>query len=464
MSTPVKMPSPPDAYRRRRAKLASHLKRPLVVFAGHAPSRNYAANVYPLRPSSTYLYFGGPFIEHAAWLITPGSDGDNGCTLFRPVAGPDDAVWLGPTPSDGDYAFAAGVAASRIADLDKLEAAVAGRGAVAIIPPFPDTIALAAKLKLAPLGDEEIIPLAAMRVRKDEHELAAMRYAAEIGCDAHRAAMAVIRPEMLEADVAAEYEAVLVANQCRHPYTPIITIRGEVLHGNGHPNMLDPGAMLLMDAGAEEPGGYATDITRVVPVNGQWTTIQRHIYDAVLRANRAAIEACTPGRRFREIHFLAARVIAEGLAQAELLVGDPAALVERNAHALFFTHGLGHLIGLDVHDLREFGPAATYAPGRQPPTEFGGRYLRMDRDLEPGMTLTIEPGIYLTPEVWERKDLCGPLEDVINRPKIEALLAERFGGIRIEHTVCVRAEGAAEILTDAVPTDADEVLEMVGIA
>ena len=216
-----------------------------------------------------------------------------------------------------------------------------------------------------------------------------------------------------------------------------------------------------MDGGAEEPGGYACDVTRTFPVGGRWSSIQRQLYDTVLDAMRQAIEACVVGRRYREVHDIAGRVICDGLVQAELLKGDPAELSERRAHTLFFAHGVGHLIGLDVHDMEDFGDLAGYAPGRKRREHFGDKYLRLDRDLEAGMCVTVEPGIYLVPAIWDDEELVGPLKDVVNRPAVDALLKDRFGGIRIEETVHVAA-GGPETLTAALVSDADDVAKCVG--
>jgi Xaa-Pro aminopeptidase len=239
-------------------------------------------------------------------------------------------------------------------------------------------------------------------------------------------------------------------------------VHGEILHGHGYSNRLESGRLLLVDAGAEEPGGYACDITRTFPVNGKWTAVQRHLYDTVLRAQREAIAACVPGRRFREIHDLAARVICEGLVEAELLRGDPAGLAARYAHTLFFCHGLGHLIGLDVHDMEDFGDLAGYAAGRQRRPEFGNNFLRLDRDLQPGYCVTIEPGVYLVPAIWQRDDLVEPFADLVNRSAVDALLRDNFGGIRIEETVCVTDSGAPDVLSRALPNHPDTVAGLVG--
>jgi Xaa-Pro aminopeptidase len=181
----------------------------------------------------------------------------------------------------------------------------------------------------------------------------------------------------------------------------------------------------------------------------------------VQRALQAAVAACIPGRRYRDVHNIAARTICEGLAQAGLLRGDAATLAARNAHALFFPHGVGHLIGLDVHDMEDFGDLAGYAPGRKRASEFGTKFLRLDRDIAPGYCVTIEPGIYLVPAIWERDDLVGPLADVINRPAVDALLRDGFGGIRIEHTIAVRGIDGPEVLTADLPTDVDDVARLL---
>lgn len=462
-SSIIRMASPPAAYRQRRANVAAAIDRPLLIFAGHAAARNYPANTHPFRPNSWYTWTGGPPIEHAALLITPKSDGQAGCALFRPATDPDDAAWCGKAPTDADYAAVAGLAVDALLPLDAIDARIRGRDPHAIIPPCVDTVAAGAKLGTVALSDDDARRLIDLRMCKDEHELAAMRQAAEIGMEAHRAAWAMVRPGATEAEIAAEFMGILTANRAGIPYNPIVTVRGEILHAVGYPNDLNDGGMLLLDASAESPTYYANDITRTAPVNGRWTPIQRHLYDTVLRANRECCDACRPGRRFREIHELAGKIICEGLIAAELLRGNAAELAARRAHTLFFTHGGGHLIGLDVHDMRDFADVAGYAAGRSRPTNFGDKFLRLDRDLLAGMCVTIEPGCYLTPGVWERTDLTAPLADAVNRAKVDALLKDSFGGIRIEHTVHVCASGTPELLTDALPTDGDSMIELLNL-
>jgi len=459
----MNMTAPPEVFRQRRAKLAGGIDRPMLIFAGRARARKYSTNTYPFRAASTYLYLGGPPVEGACWLIEPGSDGDAGCALFRPPTTLDDAVWLGETHADEALGPAAGVRVSAVLDSDELGGKIGDRKAAAIVPPCLPTTEWSKSLALEEPTTDELRVIIDMRLIKDEHELAAMRRAAKISVEAQRAVMEVTEPGKNEADAAAALLAVYASHQADPSFTPTVSIRGEVLHGGSYHNALAAGDLLLVDAGAEEPGGYTSDITRTYPVNGKFTPMQRALYETVLRAERQAIAACVPGTRYRDVHDLAACVICEGLVDAGLLRGKPATLAQRCAHTLFFTHGVGHLIGLDVHDMEDFGDLAGYPPGRMRRPEFGNKFLRLDRDLAPGMTVTIEPGIYLVPAIWRNEGMVGPLADCVNREAVEKLLDGRFGGIRMEDTVHVRAsEAGPEVLTAALPSDPDEVAEIVG--
>jgi Xaa-Pro aminopeptidase len=456
----IPMAAPAGVYRARRATLAARIERPLAIFAGHAPARSYATNLHRFRAACSFLYFGGPPLEDAALMIEPGSDGDRGCHLFRVPPGPDDDLWLGPTPDRDALAAASGIEAARIHDEDRLAAVLAKRSAGALIAPHPRTIARARALHLADATDDEKLAVIAQRLIKDEHELAALRKAADVVVAAHRAAMSATRSARTESDIHAAHEAELTRHLCVQSFSTICTIRGEVLHGACAGRPLAAGGLLLLDAGAEEPTGYCSDITRTWPVGGAacgaWSEMQRTLYDAVLAAQVAAVAACKPGARYLEIHHEAARHVCAGLVAADLLRGSVDELVERGAYGLFFAHGVGHLLGLGVHDLEEFGDLAGYATGRTRPKRFGDCFLRLDRDLAEGMVVTIEPGIYLVPAIWRRRDLVEPFADVVNRSAVEALLDAGFGGIRIEDDVHVCADGP-EVLTRDLPKDGDEI-------
>ena len=205
-------------------------------------------------------------------------------------------------------------------------------------------------------------------------------------------------------------------------YEPIVTVRGEVLHNEEHTNLVSPGDLVLADVGAETPEGWAGDVTRVWPASGRFSTTQAELYDVVLEAQQAAIALVRPQVRYRTIHETAARRTLEGLVELGILRGSIDGLFERGAHTLFFPHGVGHLLGLDVHDMEDLGDAAGYAPGRVRSSRFGDRYLRLDRDLVPGMAVTIEPGFYQVPGILEDPALTAPFGARFEPPAFGAVL------------------------------------------
>lgn len=475
MSGPsFKMSAPAGVYQRRRAALGAKLRQPLVILAGHSRPRNYPAHTYPFRAGSNYLYFGGPPIEGAAWIIEPGCDGESGCVLLRMPRTLDDEVWFGEGPSDAAIAFAAGIPESALELPNRLTKLLFDRQAAFVAPPCAISQRWMAESRIPHADPDEQLAIINLRLYKDDHEQAAMRRAATISVEAHLAAMRASRPGRREADVVAALMSVYVAHGGDTSFTPIVSIHGEVLHSEFYGHTLEPGRLLLVDSGGEEPTGYAADITRTYPVTGKWDSLQKQLYEVVLRAQMAAIDACVPGRRYRDVHDVAAREICAGLVAVGLLRGNVDALVERRAHTLFFTHGVGHLIGLDVHDMEDFGDLAGYAPGRTRRSAFGDKFLRLDRDLEPGFAVTIEPGLYMVPAIWRHNDMLAPFADVINRPLAEQLLNASFGGIRVEDTVLVRNEakasaqkaeirdGGPEVLTAELPKEPNAVSAIVG--
>jgi Xaa-Pro aminopeptidase len=270
--------------------------------------------------------------------------------------------------------------------------------------------------------------------------------------------MAVTEPQITEHVVRATMESVFFARGCTTSYTPIVTTHGEVLHNHGYDHVLRAGDLLLADVGAETEDGWASDVTRTWPVSGRFSATQRAVYDVVLEANEAVLSRIKPGARWRDLHLTASRVLARGLVGLGWLRGDPDGLVERGAHALFFPHGLGHLLGLDVHDMEDLGDRAGYAKGRTRSAQFGLSYLRMDRDLSPGMGVTVEPGIYVVPAI-----LKDPRFAELVRAHVDREALARFSdvrGIRIEDDVIVTETGG-EVLTRAIPKRPNDVEQAV---
>lgn len=472
----IEMCAPAEMYRRRRAELGRKLRRPLLILAGHPRARNYAANTYPFRAGSHYLYFGGPPLEGAAWIIEPGCDGQQGCVLLRLTQTVDDAVWTGEQPGDEALAAAAGIPASALEPPNRLKNLLFDRLAGYVAPPCPVSTRWMADTGMTPANEEEQQAIIDLRLYKDEYEQAAMRRAAAATVEAHRRAMRTCRPGLSEAGIAAVLYSTYIAQRCEPSFTPLVTVHGEVLHPHGWSRTLEAGRLLLVDSGAEEPCGYACDVTRTFPVSGTWDSLQKRLYEVVLAAQEKAVAACVPGAGYRDVHDVAAREICTGLVDAGLLRGKVEDLWTRRAHTLFFVHGVGHLIGLDVHDMEDFGDQAGYAPGRTRRSGFGDKFLRLDRDLQPGMAVTIEPGVYVIPAIWRNQEMTAPFADAVHRPLVEQLLAAKFGGIRVEDTVLVRGaaksagrcsdiqDDGPEVLTAALPKGVEELSELVGTA
>jgi Xaa-Pro aminopeptidase len=276
------------------------------------------------------------------------------------------------------------------------------------------------------------------------------------------------RPGVGEQFLAGQVEGAFARGGCTAAYSTILSVRGEVLHNHDHRNTLQAGDIVLLDAGAEGlDSGYCNDVTRDWPVGGAFSPEGRDVYDLVLAAELDAISAVKPGVRYRDLHLRAARLMADGLVRLGLLKGDAAGLVESGAHALFFPHGLGHQLGLDVHDLETFGDRIHYPNGRTRSPQFGTQYLRMDLDLAPGMVFTIEPGLYFVPAILNDPKFREQFKTQVNWALAEKFLAlnggRGFGGIRIEDDVVCTPTGF-EVLTDSIPKARAEVEALAGSA
>jgi len=311
------------------------------------------------------------------------------------------------------------------------------------------------------IGPPELIDaLADLRRRKPEPEIAEIRAAGAVTRDAFLRAMGETRPGVTEQELAGTVAGCYARAGCSTGYTTILSVRGEVLHNHSHGNTLRAGDLVLMDSGAERPSGFGADVTRAWPASGEFTPEQRDVYRIVLDAHQAAAEAVRPGGRWMDVHLASARVIARGLTDLKLLKGDPDDLVARGAHTLFYPHGVGHYLGLDTHDLRVFGDRVMYPAGRTRSTDFGTDMLRMDPDLEAGMVVTVEPGLYFIPALIRGDDFRARFPDAVDWDRAAAYLEmnERrgFGGVRIEDDFLVTEDGR-ENLTPDIPKEPGEV-------
>jgi Xaa-Pro aminopeptidase len=285
-----------------------------------------------------------------------------------------------------------------------------------------------------------------------------MRLAAAATAAAHKAVMRATHPGVPERSLAALFEAVLASRGLTTGYGTILTQAGEVLHSHNHDQRLSAGRLLLLDGGGEMASGYTSDVTRTWPVSKHFDPRQKAAYEAVLKAEEVAIALCKPGRPYREIHDAASHVIACFLADEGLVYGDPADIVEQGAHALFFPHGVGHLIGLDVHDLENFGDLPAYPPHTARPEAFGTCYLRLNLPIESNWVVTIEPGFYVVPAILRDAKLRERFRGLVNFEKAEKWIG--FGGIRIEDDIVVGDE--PENLSSSIPKTAEDLARIVG--
>ncbi|UBF29637.1 aminopeptidase P family protein [Kovacikia minuta CCNUW1] len=447
-----------DTLKVRRQKLAALVDFPVLLWSGQASSRNFPANKFPFRASSHFLYFAGLPLEQAVIRLEAGK-----LLLFMDEADAASALWHGASPNRDEIAEKIGAdAAYPLAELKSWTAAAAtitvqdsatrqhqSHSLNRTMVPIDQFQELDLKLARA---------IVILRLSQDELALAEIRKAIAVSIAAHQAGMAATPTARTEAQVRAAVESVMLVNNMTCAYASIVTVHGEVLHNEQYHHPLNPGDLLLVDAGAEAASGWASDITRTWAVSGKFSPTQRAIYDVVLAAHDASIAAMRPGMEYGDIHLLAAKTIAEGLVDLGILLGSPEDLVEMDAHALFFPHGIGHLLGLDVHDMEDLGDLAGYAEGRRRSDRFGLNYLRLNRPLKPGMLVTIEPGFYQVPAILNDPERRTRYHHQVDWERL-AQFAD-VQGIRIEDDVLVTATGA-EILTAALPTQAGAIEQLV---
>jgi Xaa-Pro aminopeptidase len=289
-------------------------------------------------------------------------------------------------------------------------------------------------------SEELIKAVVALVSAKGPEEVAEMEKALAVTHAMHLAAMRAARPGIKEAQLAGIVEGIALAAEGQLAYPAILTVNGQTLHNHYHGNVLQSGQLVLGDFGAETPTHYAGDITRTFPVDQTFTAKQKEIYQLVLDTEEACIAACRPGVRYLDVHLQACRQIAEGLKALGLMQGDVEEAVQQGAHALFFPHGLGHMIGMDVHDMEGLGENYVgYGGEAERSTQFGLKSLRLARALQPGFVLTVEPGIYFIPELIDMWQSQGKFAEFINYDKVQEY--RDFGGIRIEDNVLITEEG-----------------------
>ena len=455
-----------DVYIERRRRLKEQIQSGLILFLGNEESpMNYPDNQYPFRQDSSFLYFFGLDCPSLAAII----DVDRN---KEAILGDDltivDIIWAGPQPVLSERSKAAGI--SETAGLDKLqsilEQAVQQGRDIHFLPQYraQNTLKIAELLDISPLRVQEhvsealIRAVVAQRSIKSNQEISEIESALDISYEMQTAAMKMSKPGMYERQIAGAMEGIVLSLGGRLSFPTIFSIHGETLHNHSHGNLMKAGDIAVNDSGVETSLGYASDITRTVPVSGKFTQRQKEIYAIVLDAQEQAIGAVKPGVEFRNVHRLACTVLASGLKDLGLIKGDIDEAVNAGTHTLFFQCGLGHMMGLDVHDMEGLGEdyvGYTDTIRRNP--AFGWRSLRLGKELEAGFVITVEPGIYFIPELIKRWKAENKNSQYINYDMVEKY--EDFGGVRIEDDVLVTEDGY-RVLGKKIPKTIDEVEEM----
>jgi len=453
-------------YADRRARLKEQVGSGLLLFLGNEESpMNYPANTYHFRQDSSFLYFFGLDTPALAAIVDVDGEKD---VIFGNDVDMEDIIWMGHLPTLKERAVQAGV--SETAPLSKLEEKISEarqKGTtIHFLPPYRTD----AVLKIAGLlgieydavkkhaSKELIKAVIAQRNVKIPEEIAQMELAHEVTYDMYMAAMKMAKQGVYEYEITGKMEGIVGASDCHVAFPIILTKNGQILHNHYHGNKLEEGNLLVMDAGSESPMNYASDITRTVPVGGKFTEKQKQIYEIVLQSQVTAIQHIKPGVMFKDIHLRCASVIASGLKEAGLMKGDTDAAVQAGAHALFFPHGLGHMIGLDVHDMEDLGEDFVgYDDTVKRSSQFGLAYLRLAKKLESGHVLTVEPGIYFIPALIDQWAGENKFDQFIDYGKVEEY--RNFGGIRIEDDVLVTQDGS-QVLGKPIPKTVEAVEEI----
>jgi len=457
---------PSEVYQKRRQKLKELLPQGVILFPGNREvPYNYPANTYRFRQDSSFSYFFGLHEPDLAGIIDPENDRE---ILFGNDVSLEDIIWMGPQPLLKEKAASVGIKETfPLAALqDFTKKALQAKRKIHYLPPYRSEVLLFLHDILG-LNPGEVVSGAStdlvravvnLRSVKDAYEIAEIEKMVNVAGEMHTTVMRLAKPGRKEAEIAGIIEGIALASGGASAYPVILSKHGEILHNHSHANVLKAGDLLVTDAGAESERLYASDITRTVPVGGKFSARQKEIYEIVLAAEINTIERIKPGKPHLEVHLAAARDIALGLKAIGLMKGDIEEAVSAGAHALFFPHGLGHMLGMDVHDMEGLGEEFVgYDEEVKRVQQFGTAYLRLGKKLKPGFVLTDEPGIYFIPALIDNWYSERKFEQFINYPRV--LEYKDFGGIRIEDNLLVTETGC-RVLGNPIPKTAEEVEEV----
>ncbi len=457
-----------ETYTTRRTELKLLVGNGVILLAGNEESSmNYKDNLYHFRQDSSFLYYTGIDRPCLFFMI----DIDNSTEIiFGNEATIDDIVWTGATQSIKDQAEQAGI--TTVLPVKQLQTLlsryISEKRTIHYLPPYraDTTIKLSEWLNVPfkTLPDNASVPLIKAIIKqrsiKSAEEIAEIEKAINTTADMQLKAMELSRQGIPEYQIAGQMEGIAKSAGGNVSFPVILTTNGQYLHNHAGNALLENGRLLLCDCGAEGQSHYAGDLTRTSPVGGKFTSLQNHVYNIVLTAQEAALAALKPGKRFIDIHLLACEKLTEGLKQIGLMKGDIKEAVAAGAHTLFFQCGLGHMMGLDVHDMENLGEQYVgYTDDLKKSKAFGLKSLRLARELEEGFVVTVEPGLYFVPELMDMWKSEKKHEEFINYSKLDAF--RNFGGIRIEDDALITATGS-RILGKPLAKTSKEIEELCG--
>lgn len=453
-----------SVYCNRRQALREKVGSGIILLLGNneAPA-NYPDNTYKFRQDSSFLYFFGHSHPGYAAIL----DADTGEDFFfGDDVTMDDIIWMGPQPSVEELARRVGVGKSypsaRLKDM--IGKAIAQRRPIHFLPPYrhdnmlllEDLTGIRASLTRKHASEKLIKAVVALRSVKEPCEIEEIDKACNIGYEMHTTAMRLCKPGVSEQYIAGVLDGIAASYGSMVSFATILSQNGQTLHNHDHSQILQTGRLMLTDAGAESVTNYCSDHTRTIPVGGKFTSRQRDVYNIVLACHDRALELARPGIAYRSVHQEVCKVLAQGLKDLGLMKGSIDDAVAAGAHALFMPHGLGHMMGIDVHDMEDLGQTYVgYDDEVRPSDQFGLASLRMGRRLQEGFVITDEPGCYFIPALIDKWKAEHTHTDFLNYEAIEAF--KDFGGIRLEDDILITPEGSRFTGEKKIPITPEEV-------
>jgi Xaa-Pro aminopeptidase len=452
-----------ETYILRRASLKNSIGSGKILIMGNneAPM-NYNDNVYRYRQNSNFLYYFG--IAQPGLNAIIDLDADT-TIIYGHELTMDDIIWVGEVPSLAALADSVGV--SIVKSEESLFSALKSSSHVHYLPPYrAEHQTLLFDGCGIPYNEQKnraslplIMAVVNQRSVKTSEEVTQMDHAVNITKAMHLHAMQSTQAGKYEYEVVGDILKECKAHHGELAYGVIFSINGQVLHNHHHDNLMTDGRMVINDSGAENEMNYAGDITRSFPVNGKFTTKQREIYSIVLEMEKSCIEFISPGIKYRDVHLLANKILIQRFKELGILKGDDQDMLEQGVAGLFMPHGLGHMIGLDVHDMEDIGENYVgYEEGQVRANYLGLKSLRLAKTLQPGYALTVEPGIYFIPQLIDKYKSENRFSDFVNYTKLEDYYG--FGGIRIEDNILVTDSGS-RLIGDYIPKEIHEVEDVM---